>query len=26
LRPLLHKPSHEVPQRFSVLLLAVIQI
>jgi hypothetical protein len=26
LRPLLHKPSHEVPQWFSVLLLAVIQI
>jgi hypothetical protein len=26
LRPLLHEPSHEVPQWFSVLLLAVIQI
>jgi hypothetical protein len=26
LRPLLHEPSHEVPQWFSVLLLAVVQI
>jgi hypothetical protein len=26
LRPLLHEPSHEVPQWFSVLLLTVIQI